>query len=43
MIESSICVPSVLGSVAILTPRPKNPLGPSPTQLEKISNKIINN
>ena len=38
MIESSICVPIVLGSSAIETPVPKTPVEEYPTQPDKIIN-----
>jgi len=34
--ESSICVPTDLGSSATETPVPNNPLDETPTQLDKI-------
>ena len=40
IIESSICVPTDLGSNATLTPVPKIPLEPTPTQLA--NNKNVN-
>ena len=41
MIESSIWVPIVLGSVAMLTPVPKIPLEDTPTHPVKIENTKI--
>ena len=42
MIESSICVPTDLGSKATLTPVPKKPFEPTPAQLVNIIKKIDN-
>ncbi len=43
IIESSICVPKDRGSKATLTPVPKTPLEPVPTQELKVKNiKNIN-
>ena len=45
IIESSICVPTDLGSNAILTPVPKIPFEETPTQLDKkkLKNNMIKN
>ena len=38
--ESSICVPNVLGSIAIVTPVPKRPDDDAPTHPDKITKNI---
>ena len=43
MIESSNCVPIVLGSKATLTPVPKTPFDETPTQLDKIIPELKKN
>ena len=43
IIESSICVPTVLGSKATETPVPKIPFDETPTQLDKITASRTNN
>ena len=38
--ESSICVPNVLGSIATVTPVPKRPDDDAPTHPDKITKNI---